>query len=62
MRGHLELPSGEKLAKPLIYGKWDEAMFVELADQSQRLLWEKAAPPPDPTRYPINNCACVHAS
>ena len=54
MRGHLELPSGEKLAKPLLYGKWDEAMFVELADDSQRLLWEKAPPPPDPTRY------CIH--
>lgn len=50
MKGHLELPTGERLAKPLLIGKWDEAMYAEMPDDSQILLWKKSAPPPDPTR------------
>jgi hypothetical protein len=50
VRGHVELPNGERLATPLLYGKWDEAMYVQLANESEKLLWEKAAPPREPTR------------
>ncbi len=50
VRGHLELPTGEKIVKPLLFGKWDEAMYAEMPDNTQRLLWQKSEPPPDPTR------------
>lgn len=57
VRGHLELPTGEKLEKPLVFGKWDEAMYAEMPDNTQRLLWQKSEPPPDPTR-----CAHLQSS
>ena len=53
VKGHLENAQGERLPGPLLLGKWDEGMWAQLPDGSQRLLWEKAPPPPNPTR-----CAC----
>jgi hypothetical protein len=50
VRGFLEDRAGAKLAAPLLFGKWDEAMWAELQDGSQHLLWQKAPPPADPTR------------
>lgn len=50
VRGHFELPTGEKIEKPLLFGKWDEAMYADMPDGSQTLLWQKSEPPPDPTR------------
>ena len=54
VKGYIETPAGERLAAPTLLGKWDEAMWVQLPDGSQRLLWQKAPPPPNPTR-----CACA---
>ena len=50
VKGYFEQESGERIAFPSIVGKWDEAMTAVLADGTSRLLWKKAAPPPDPTR------------
>ncbi|KAK9915557.1 hypothetical protein WJX75_000689 [Coccomyxa subellipsoidea] len=45
----------EKLEKPLVFDKWDEAMYAEMPGNTQRLLWQKSEPPPDPTRYNLTN-------
>ena len=50
VKGHLENAQGERLPGPLLLGKWDEGMWAQLPDGSQRLLWQKAPPPPNPTR------------
>ena len=39
IHGHLE-KDGEKLDKPTFHGKWDEALYADLADGSERLLWK----------------------
>ena len=39
IHGHLE-KDGKKLDKPAFHGKWDEALYADLADGSQRLLWQ----------------------
>ncbi|CAL8470152.1 g9694 [Coccomyxa elongata] len=57
VRGHFELPTGEKVEKPLLFGKWDEAMYADMPDGSQTLLWQKSEPPPDPTRYNLTKWA-----
>ena len=40
----------QKLAKPVLSGKWDEGMAAELEDGSTVQMWRKNPPPPDPTR------------
>ena len=49
VRGHLER-NGERVAGPALFGRWDEAMYVELPGGQQRLLWQKNPPPAEPTR------------
>ena len=49
VRGHLER-NGERVAGPALFGRWDEAMYVELPGGQQRMLWQKNPPPPEPTR------------
>lgn len=41
----------QKLAKPVLSGKWDEGMVAELEDGSTVQMWKKNPPPPDPTRW-----------
>ena len=50
VKGYFEQQSGERIAFPSIVGKWDDSMTAVLADGTSRLLWQKAPPPPDPTR------------
>lgn len=53
VRGHLER-NGERVAGPALYGRWDEAMYVELPGGQQRLLWQKNPPPAEPTRCALH--------
>lgn len=52
VKGHLER-DGVKLDAPRVQGKWDDAMYAELADGSQQLLWKISPMPANPTRCPI---------
>ena len=49
VKGWLER-NGSKLDAPRIQGKWDDAMYAEMADGSQQLLWKISPMPANPTR------------
>ncbi|CAK0773385.1 hypothetical protein CVIRNUC_004060 [Coccomyxa viridis] len=57
VKGYFEQQTGERIASPTLSGKWDEAMSAVLADGNSRLLWKKADPAPDPTRYNLTQWA-----
>ncbi|KAK9917165.1 hypothetical protein WJX75_001500 [Coccomyxa subellipsoidea] len=50
IHGHLE-KDGKKLDKPAFHGKWDEALYADLADGSQRLLWQVNPVPAGENRW-----------
>ena len=51
VRGTVETAAGERLERPMLFGKWDEAMWAELPNGKTEQLWRVNPPPPDPTRY-----------
>ncbi|KAK9809121.1 hypothetical protein WJX72_009685 [[Myrmecia] bisecta] len=56
VRGYLDI-NNERLPKPEIYGKWDEALYADMPDGSQQLLWKINPPPEEPTRYNLTSWA-----
>jgi oxysterol-binding protein 1 len=50
VRGFLE-QGGSRLAEPELYGHWDESLVAQYGGGRSVLLWKKAPPPPEPTRY-----------
>lgn len=49
VKGFLE-ENGTRLEAPRLVGKWDNAMYAELEDGSQQLLWKASPLPSNPTR------------
>lgn len=57
VRGYLE-EGGRRLDRPLIHGHWDDALAADWGPVGgTELLWRKAAPPPEPTRYNLTRWA-----
>ncbi|KAK9801882.1 hypothetical protein WJX73_007191 [Symbiochloris irregularis] len=56
VKGHLE-QDGDKLELPRVHGKWDDAMYAEMPDGSQKQLWKVNPLPEHPTRYNLTSFA-----
>lgn len=50
VRGQMETAEGLRLERPILVGKWDEAMYADVGEATLRLLWKMNPPPPEPTR------------
>lgn len=49
IRGHLE-QDGKALDKPVFHGKWDEALYADMPDGSERLIWTANPVPTEDNR------------
>lgn len=56
VKGFLE-ENGTRLEAPRLVGKWDNAMYAELEDGSQQLLWKASPLPSNPTRHNLTSYA-----
>lgn len=53
VKGFLE-QDGRKLDAPRIIGKWDDALYAEMADGTQQQLWKINPAPELPTRWVVH--------
>ena len=60
VRGTVETAAGERLERPMLFGKWDEAMWAELPNGKTEQLWRVNPPPPDPTRFGLVAFVQIH--
>lgn len=45
------MSDGRRVDFPRLHGAWDDKLVAEAADGAQRVLWQKAAAPANPSRY-----------
>ncbi|CAL8463373.1 g2907 [Coccomyxa elongata] len=53
IKGHLE-QDGKKLDRPVFHGKWDQELYADLADGSERLLWKVNPTPKEENRWGLS--------
>ena len=56
VKGHL-VDKGKQLDKPIFHGRWDEAVYADMPDGSQRLLWQVNPDPAVENRWGLSTFA-----